>query len=85
MSAFAAHSWTSPRRTPDRCVVVDASQPEAMVAEDVWETVLQRSIREPRPMRVFEGGQASEMSAATGNRPAGTCGAGPAELILLAA
>jgi dTMP kinase len=22
--------------------VVDASQPEAMVAEDVWETVLQR-------------------------------------------
>lgn len=27
---------------PDRCVVVDASQPEAMVAEDVWETVLQR-------------------------------------------
>ena len=22
---------------PDRCVVVDASQPEAMVAEDVWE------------------------------------------------
>lgn len=27
---------------PSRCVVVDASQPEAMVAEDVWETVLQR-------------------------------------------
>jgi dTMP kinase len=27
---------------PGRCVVVDASQPEAMVAEDVWETVLQR-------------------------------------------
>jgi dTMP kinase len=27
---------------PDRCVVVDASQPEAMVAEDVWEVVLQR-------------------------------------------
>jgi len=27
---------------PARCVVVDASQPEAMVAEDVWETVLQR-------------------------------------------
>ena len=22
---------------PDRCVVIDASQPEAMVAEDVWE------------------------------------------------
>ncbi len=27
---------------PGRCIVVDASQPEAMVAEDVWETVLQR-------------------------------------------
>ena len=27
---------------PGRCVVVDASQPEAMVSEDVWETVLQR-------------------------------------------
>jgi dTMP kinase len=27
---------------PDRCVVVDASQPEAMVAEDVWEIVLRR-------------------------------------------
>ena len=27
---------------PDRCVVIDASQPEAMVAEDVWEVVLQR-------------------------------------------
>jgi len=27
---------------PGRCVVVDTSQPEAMVAEDVWETVLQR-------------------------------------------
>ena len=27
---------------PGRCVVVDASQPEAMVAEDVWETLLQR-------------------------------------------
>ena len=27
---------------PDRCVVIDASQPEAMVAEDVWEAVLQR-------------------------------------------
>src|SRR3990170_903435 len=27
---------------PNRCVVVDASQPEAMVAEDVWEVVLQR-------------------------------------------
>jgi len=27
---------------PDRCIVVDASQPEAMVAEDVWEAVLQR-------------------------------------------
>ena len=27
---------------PSRCAVVDASQPEAMVAEDVWETVLQR-------------------------------------------
>lgn len=26
---------------PDRCVVADASQPEAMVAEDVWEVVLQ--------------------------------------------
>ena len=22
---------------PERCVVIDASQPEAMVAEDVWE------------------------------------------------
>ena len=27
---------------PDRCVVIDASQPEAMVAEDVWEIVLNR-------------------------------------------
>ena len=27
---------------PDRCVVIDASQPEAMVAEDVWEVVLHR-------------------------------------------
>jgi len=27
---------------PQRCIVVDASQPEAMVAEDVWEAVLQR-------------------------------------------
>lgn len=27
---------------PARCIVVDASQPEAMVAEDVWEAVLQR-------------------------------------------
>jgi dTMP kinase len=27
---------------PDRCVVIDASQPEAMVAEDVWEVVLRR-------------------------------------------
>jgi dTMP kinase len=27
---------------PARCVVVDASQPEAMVAEDVWEAVLHR-------------------------------------------
>jgi dTMP kinase len=27
---------------PDRCVVVDASQPEAMVSEDIWEVVLQR-------------------------------------------
>jgi dTMP kinase len=27
---------------PDRCIVIDASQPEAMVAEDVWEMVLQR-------------------------------------------
>ncbi|ODR96397.1 hypothetical protein AUC69_14645 [Methyloceanibacter superfactus] len=27
---------------PGRCVVVDASQPEAMVAEDVWEAVLHR-------------------------------------------
>ncbi|MGH6737009.1 MAG: dTMP kinase [Methyloceanibacter sp.] len=27
---------------PERCIVVDASQPEAMVAEDVWEAVLQR-------------------------------------------
>ena len=27
---------------PERCVVIDASQPEAMVAEDVWEIVLQR-------------------------------------------
>lgn len=27
---------------PGRCVVVDASQPEAMVAEDVWEAVLRR-------------------------------------------
>ena len=26
----------------DRCIVIDASQPEAMVAEDVWEVVLQR-------------------------------------------
>jgi len=27
---------------PERCIVVDASQPEAMVAEDVWEAVLHR-------------------------------------------
>jgi dTMP kinase len=27
---------------PERCVVIDASQPEAMVAEDVWEIVLHR-------------------------------------------
>jgi dTMP kinase len=27
---------------PDRCIVIDASQPEAMVAEDIWEAVLQR-------------------------------------------
>jgi dTMP kinase len=27
---------------PDRCVVIDASQPEAMVAEDIWEIVLHR-------------------------------------------
>jgi dTMP kinase len=27
---------------PGRCVVIDASQPEAMVAEDVWEVVLNR-------------------------------------------
>jgi dTMP kinase len=27
---------------PGRCIVVDASQPEAMVAEDVWEAILQR-------------------------------------------
>jgi dTMP kinase len=27
---------------PGRCVVIDASQPEGMVAEDVWEAVLQR-------------------------------------------
>jgi len=27
---------------PGRFIVVDASQPEAMVAEDVWEAVLQR-------------------------------------------
>ncbi len=27
---------------PDRCIVIDASQPEAMVAEDVWEAVLER-------------------------------------------
>ncbi len=27
---------------PNRCIVVDASQPEAMVAEDVWEAVLHR-------------------------------------------
>jgi dTMP kinase len=27
---------------PERCIVIDASQPEAMVAEDVWEAVLQR-------------------------------------------
>jgi dTMP kinase len=27
---------------PERCVVIDASQPEAMVAEDVWEVVLNR-------------------------------------------
>ena len=31
---------------PDRCVVIDASQPEAMVAEDVWEVVTQA----PEPM-----------------------------------
>lgn len=27
---------------PDRCIVIDAHQPEAMVAEDVWETVADR-------------------------------------------
>jgi dTMP kinase len=27
---------------PDRCVVIDASQPEAVVAEDVWEAVSER-------------------------------------------
>jgi dTMP kinase len=27
---------------PDRCVVVDARQPEAVVAEDVWEAVAER-------------------------------------------
>ncbi len=27
---------------PDRCVVIDAGQPEAMVAEDVWEAVTER-------------------------------------------
>jgi len=27
---------------PGRCIIVDASQPEAMVAEDVWEAVLHR-------------------------------------------
>jgi dTMP kinase len=27
---------------PGRCVVIDASQPEAMVSEDMWEVVLQR-------------------------------------------
>ena len=27
---------------PERCIVIDASQPEAMVAEDVWEAVLER-------------------------------------------
>ena len=27
---------------PERCAVIDASQPEAMVAEDVWEVMLQR-------------------------------------------
>ena len=26
----------------ERCIVIDASQPEAMVAEDVWEAVLER-------------------------------------------
>ncbi len=27
---------------PGRCIVIDASQPEAMVAEDIWEAVLER-------------------------------------------
>ena len=27
---------------PDRCVVIDANQPEAVVAEDVWEAVTER-------------------------------------------
>ncbi len=27
---------------PDRCIVIDAHQPEAMVAEDIWETVADR-------------------------------------------
>jgi dTMP kinase len=27
---------------PDRCIVIDARQPEAMVAEDVWECVADR-------------------------------------------
>jgi dTMP kinase len=27
---------------PDRCIVVDATQPEGMVAEDVWEAILDR-------------------------------------------
>ncbi len=27
---------------PERCVVIDASQPEALVAEDVWEAVAER-------------------------------------------
>ncbi|MGH6866174.1 MAG: dTMP kinase [Methyloceanibacter sp.] len=27
---------------PERCIVIDASQPEAMVAEDVWEAILRR-------------------------------------------
>ncbi len=27
---------------PDRCIVIDAHQPEAIVAEDIWETVADR-------------------------------------------
>ena len=44
---------------PDRCVVIDASQPEAMVAEDMWEVVLQRL----RPMSM-----AAERARATLDR-----------------